>query len=143
MDEFSTCLSSELIDAYRQTHYQVLGDELITLIIGERHGGMLRLMGAYHCSRAAFITAWNPFSQRTSPQENLARQEQLKSLLQSIELPFIEGEGRHPDGQWEGEPSLWVPGIEQAVADQIARQFEQNAYVWIDNTGCPTLRLLR
>lgn len=143
MGEFSTGLSSELIDAYRKTHYQVFEDEPITMIVGECHEGLLRLMGAYDCSCAAFMTAWNPFSQKTSPEQNLAQQEQLKSLIQSIELPFIEGEGRHPDGQWEGEPSLLVPGIEQTVADQIARQFEQNAYLWIDNTGCPMLRLLR
>ena len=40
---------------------------------------------------------------------------------------------------WKGEPSLLILGLNKAAAATLARQLEQNAFVWIDETSIPQL----
>jgi hypothetical protein len=47
--------------------------------IGQPCPELTRLMAERNTSCAAFITAWNPFSQQLSPKENEQRQQELKA----------------------------------------------------------------
>jgi len=142
-DPSISAMSDELINAYRQTHYHVFTNDPITLKVGEINHALIKLYDQYEVKQCAFITAYNPYSSKTTLDDNQDRQRRLKAVIQTLNLDFIEGEGKHPDGQWEGEPSFFVLGIEREWADSMAKTFEQNAYIWTDSYGRAHLRILR
>jgi hypothetical protein len=90
-----------------------------------------------HC--AAFITAWNPFSQQLSEQENKDRQQELKAKLKTRGLAFVDGIGQHPSNEWPGEPSLLIFNLNRESAKVLAAQYEQHAFVWSGETAVPEL----
>jgi hypothetical protein len=55
----------------------------------------------------------------------------------------IPGIGVHPTGEWRGEPSYLVPGLSREAAEELGRQFEQNALIWSGADAVPELLLLR
>ena len=72
-------ISTELIDAYRATNYRVLGQDSFVLNIGQSSKPLQKLYDEHGCQSAAFITAWNPFSQPTDDAEN----SRLEALLET------------------------------------------------------------
>lgn len=151
MEERLATIPESLVQAYRETHYKVFaapGTEVIafTLLIDQR---CVELNAAQHhhgvdCS--AYITACNPYSQSLSPDENALRQGALARELQSRGLAFDEGVGHHPSNGWEGghgEPSFLVYGVDLDASKALARQFEQNAFVFSGTDAVPRLILLR
>ena len=92
---------------------------------------------------AAFITAWNPYSVSLSDKENQSRNEQLEYELNLRSLKFLDGFGQDPLGQWSGEDSFLVLGIELEASKKLGIKFEQNAIVWSDKDAIPQLILLR
>ena len=96
-----------------------------------------------HKHTAAFITAFNPFSQELSTQENKDRNHKLEELIQSLDFDYIHGEGKCGDGDWDGEKSFLIFGISEEQASEIGKEFEQNAIVWCDKDTIPQLLLLK
>lgn len=97
----------------------------------------------HQCVSSAFITAWNPYSDKTSPGQNAQRQAQLLKDMQDGSLATYPGEGKHPSGDWEGEASLLVLGITLEEAKAVGDKWEQNAIVWSGADGLPQLILLQ
>jgi hypothetical protein len=129
----------ELVQAYKETDYFVHADPTFKMRIGQPCPELTRLMGARNANCAAFITAWNPFSQQLSPKENEQRQHELKAQLKTRGLIFIDGVGQHPSNEWPGEPSVLILNLNRESAKVLAAQYEQNAFVWADETAVPEL----
>jgi putative PIN family toxin of toxin-antitoxin system len=66
----------------------------------------------------------------------------MASLRASLSWPWLEGEGRDPEGRWVAEPSLLVLGIAREEAQALGRQLEQNAIVFVEKGRAPELVLL-
>ncbi len=90
---------------------------------------------------SAFITAWNPFSQPLTAQENEERHQALIAEIKSRSLSFLPGVGQHPSNNWLGEQSVLVLGLSLEAAKTLGRRFEQNAVVWTGRDGVPQLVL--
>ena len=88
---------------------------------------------------AAFITAWNPFSEQLSLLKNEERQNALKAELKRRGLKFIDGIGQHPSNNWPGEPSVLVLGLSKEAAKSLAGHNEQHAFVWAASDAIPEL----
>jgi hypothetical protein len=132
-------ISKELWQAYLETEFKVFADNPFKLKVGQYSDELNTIIEKSKYSSAAFITAYNPYSKQLSDAENVARQEQLKIEIAKRGLIAIEGIGQHPSNQWPGEPSLLILGLNKEAASTLARQLEQNAFVWCDETSIPQL----
>jgi hypothetical protein len=132
-------ITPELVQAFMETEYFVHADPAFKMKIGQPCPELARLMAEHKAQCAAFITAWNPFSQALSLTENEQRQQALKAQIKTHGLSWIEGIGQHPSNQWPGEPSVLILTLNRASATELAAQYEQHAFVWADETAVPTL----
>ncbi|MGM0430706.1 MAG: DUF3293 domain-containing protein [Pseudomonadota bacterium] len=127
-------MDKELLNNYKNTDYCfMVGTETITLTIGQKNYDFDRLCERLNCNTGAFITAYNPHSQRLPEDENRRRNMQLEShLKQMSEVYDFYGEGQDRDKQWPAEASFMVLGLSQETAIDLAREYQQNALVWIE-----------
>ena len=139
----ASAIDTAVVQAYRETEYRVSGPGGFTLRIDEPSPELLRACTQRGVTSSAFITAWNPFSRRVTPAENLDRQARLIAELGQRQLRFIEGIGQHPSNDWPGEPSLLIFGITLEQARELGVAFEQNAVIWAGADAVPQLVLLR
>jgi hypothetical protein len=133
----------DTIQAYLETHYQVLGETPATLQIGQFNPVLAALHDACHVACSAFVTACNPFSQSLDSQANAARQAALAHELEALGLTGIEGIGKHPTNNWPGESSFLVLGMTLDAARALGKKHGQNAIVWCGADAVPQLVLLR
>ena len=132
-------IDTALWEAYEKTHFIVQSTQEFVLKIGQYSEELKQLFTNRNLSTAAFITAYNPFSQQLPDDENLERQEKLVKEIQSRGLNLLQGLGQDPDHKWEGEPSLLILDIALEAAKKLARTYEQNAFVWCDESCTPQL----
>jgi hypothetical protein len=143
-DEATTSIPTDLLKAYRETHYRVdatAGTE--TLSIGQHSPWAAALLASHAAVGAAFLTAWNPYSEGLDPQANTAAQNSLTRAVEALGCNFLSGKGVDPSGEWPGEDSLLVIGITLEQACKLGRQFKQNAFVYVGTNATPELILLR
>lgn len=136
-------LAPDLINAYQATNYQVKADPAFILNVDVKSEGLKALFKDARVNSAAFITAWNPYGELLSNEENQARNNLLLNELNLRSLKFIGGFGQDLLGQWAGEDSFLVLGISLETSKKLGAQFEQNAIVWSDKDALPKLILLR
>lgn len=129
-------LDPALLKAYKDTDYIVSDDPPMVLHVGESNDDARILLASFGVSTAAFITAWNPRSEPLTEDENLDRQMALLSEIEQRRLNYLVGYGERKD--WR-EYSYLVLGIEKQDASELAVQFDQLAYLWVDDTGIPEL----
>lgn len=80
---------------------------------------------------AAILTAWNPRSQAIDFQQNKLRNSDLYNLLEEKKYCFYEALGKGKDTRWPAEEGYIILGLSKEEADKIAANYEQNAYVWL------------
>ena len=136
-------IPKELIDAYRATNFRVLEPVSFVLRIGEFSPVLEDLYRDRSVSSAAFLTAWNPYSNETEAVDNEMANDTLKRVLKEEQIIFYEGIGEDPTGEWSGEPSVFALGLFREKAISIGRAFNQNSIVWIGSDAVPELVLLR
>ena len=136
-------IDSVTIAAYLAAHYSVLAPEPFVMLVGEVSSGLADLMAAEKAPSAAFVTAWNPFSQVTTEAENTAAQQALLADLAALGVTFFPGFGKDPSGLWPGEESLLVLGLSLEKARRLGFKYGQNAILWAGLDACPELVLLR
>lgn len=138
-----TNIPSDLIEAYRATHFKVLEPRPITLRVDHHSAELAELFKEMGVSCAGYLTAWNPYSAATSAADNEAAQ---LSLIRSLSLegyPTLKALGVDPAGKWPGEESVFVPGLDLERAKSLGDEFGQNAIVWAGPDAVPQLVLLR
>ncbi|CAG9239484.1 conserved hypothetical protein [Paraburkholderia caribensis] len=138
----SCSIDPATIQAYRETHFRVQGDTLITLLVDQYNPSLAALHETAGVQSSAFVTAWNPYSKRCGDDDNVKRQEALSHELRQLGLKFVDGIGQHPTDRW-GEPSFLVLGISLEAAKALGERYEQNAIVWCGVDAVPELVLLR
>lgn len=136
-------LSQDLIEAYLQTDFVVFGPPVVVFRIGRRCGALDDMMEAHGVDVSAFITAHNPYSEKTSPEANAAAQHRLLEQLRQAGVVWLEGEGRDPMGEWPPEPSVLALGLDADRAGALGSVFRQNAVVTCRRGHAPELLLLR
>jgi hypothetical protein len=137
-------VASDLIESYRATSYQIgVNSDAIFLRIDRYSESLAKLLIASQQSCAVIISAYNPYSQLVSDEENQAAHESLRNCLSHHYYPVIESLNIDPANLWPAEKSFFVPGLDLNTARALGRQFNQNAMVWIGNDAIPRLILLR
>ena len=137
-------ISYELVRAYGATRYEVADDPWeMTLLVDQQCAGLRGLYDLYGVTSAAFLTAFNPYSELTSPERNFAAQDELQRNLLARGFTFFHGKGVDPSRRWPGEPSVLVLGVDMLFCRQLAEQNGQNAFVWCDESAVPRLILMR
>ncbi|CAM5788508.1 MAG: DUF3293 domain-containing protein [Burkholderiales bacterium] len=131
------------IQAYRETEYRVLGGQPFTLRVGKVCADLLAAHKLHQVDGSAFLTACNPFSQRSGDAANANRQAELAAELTRRGLTFAPGIGQHPSNDWPGEDGSLVFGLDLEAAKALGARFEQNALIWSGADGVPQLILLR
>jgi hypothetical protein len=139
----ATVIDAATLQAYRETHYRVLGDAPMILRVDQASVPLTTLHQALGVTCSAFITAANPFSQRCDDNANAARQQALAQDVAEMGLRSIAAAGEHPANGWPAEPSFLVPGLPLEDARLLGEKFGQNAVVWSGANGVPRLVLLR
>lgn len=139
----ASIIDPETIQAYLETEYRVLGEQCLTLQVGQACPGLFALHRRHKVECSAFLTACNPFSQRCDEAANAVRQEALASELTRRSLAFVPGIGEHPSRRWPGEDSLLVFGLDLESAKILGARYEQNGLIWSGADGVPQLILLR
>lgn len=132
----------ELVSLYRAAHYEVRlpGGERVALLIGQPCPPALIEWSSDRM--LACITAYNPQSRSLPAVENRQRQRDLFALLKASGANILPAVGRIPGQSWR-EPSLIADGIALASIDALARRFDQNAIVIVDNSQSARLRIYR
>ena len=125
--------------AYEESDFIVHSIPEFVLNIGQFSDQLMQLLSFHKVTTAAFLTAYNPFSKQLSRDKNSTRQSNFAKEVQSRGLSFLQGLGQHPNHKWEGEPSLLVLGIAFEAAKKLARTYEQNAFVWGDESCIPQI----
>ncbi len=137
-------ISPDLILAYERTRYVVDAPEgAFDLVIGLPQPRLLALYQAEAVSSAAFLTAWNPFSQQASPEDNRTWQAEMERRAEALAVTQIRSRGVAMSGDWPAEDSTVLLGISLADATMLGREFRQNAFVWCGEGAVPELILLR
>lgn len=138
-----TLIPAETVQAYLATEFRVLNPAPFTLRLSQASAELQALYRQSDVQCAAFLTAWNPYSESRSATDNEGAQRCLLKDIGELKLRAIPGIGLDPSGEWEGEPSCLVLGMSQAVARDIGNRFKQNAIVWAGSDAIPELILLR
>lgn len=139
----NSTIQNNLILAYNETDFIVDLDPQLTMHIAEYNEELLNLYKLYNVNSCAFITAYNPYSEITSDSQNVQRNQVLFNELKSKELFFLNGEGKHPSGNWPGEASYLILGISVDESKELGSKYEQNAIIWCGQDVIPQLVLLR
>lgn len=138
-----TTIADELLRAYRETSFHVDGPPALVLRVGQASTPLKDLYRTLGCDCAAYITAFNPFSETASDASNADNQARLEAELAARGFNFLPGQGVGADPQWPAEPSCLVPGMTLEQAREFGRAYRQNAVVWCRADAVPQLVLLR
>ena len=138
-------LDPVLFNAYLQTDYWCAGigsnpDFVLNINLLQPEMKVVYEVFATNC--AAFLTAWNPYSRMLGELENTERQNQMIKRLESLGYSCLAAEGHPRNGDWKPESSILVPGLSEADACRIGKEFEQNAIVWVGQDCIPRLLVL-
>jgi hypothetical protein len=117
----------KLIQNYKETLYSV--DGLIDPIqIDHKHRELDHLLVEKSVTTWAYITAWNPKSERRDDSVNFAANEKLKQDIRAMGYETSPGVGRDHHETWH-EDSFLVLGISKEEAIELGKKYEQNAIV--------------
>ena len=131
------------MEAYWNTDYRVLAAPPITLTIGVPNAAFDALLTQREAACAAMLTAFNPYSRRAGEADNAAAQCRLKRVLDAAGYAMLEAEGIGRDERWPAEPKFLIFGIPLEAAKRLARQFRQNAFVWLEPGQAAALVFVR
>ena len=125
-------ISPELIRAYREADYIVFNEGIdIRLQVGAVNLELARLMNDKNARTASVLTAYNPYSEVKTKQENELAQMQLRERLKEMGIATLDAIGRDAKEQWESEPSVLALDLTLKQAETLADEFGQNAFIWV------------
>ena len=116
--------------AYRQTRYIVESPSAeFVLKVEELNAAVDSLLKDYRADSCAFITAWNPSSQRLTKTVNEQRQRDLIAEVLRRGYTLLPGRGVGADPNWIPEPSILIIGISGTEAEELGAHFGQLAII--------------
>lgn len=137
-------IDPETLEAYAAADYRVdWPSGAFVLNIGVRSRDLARLYDEAGVETAAYLSAWNPFSQITPPEANAAAEAALEAELSSLAPATAPGWGADPSGAWPPERSTLALGLTLEEARRLAGAFRQNGFVWCGPDATPRLELMR
>ena len=136
-------ISQKLLKEYKTADYYVFSEPSFILKIGISSKELRKLLIKLNVKFAAFITAFNPYSQELSLKENRLRNKKLEGKIQSLDLYYIKGDGRCGDSGEVGEESFLVFGLSKKQAINLGKESQQNAIVVCGTNATPSLLLLK
>lgn len=128
MNQTKSNLDESLLEAYQRTIYHV-NRPSIDIKIGERNEDLAVFLFDNNAYSWAFVSASNPYSIKISELENQKRTDALLEYAKENNWRSLRGEGFSKDGTWS-EDSLLILDISKNEANELAQQFEQNAFVF-------------
>lgn len=137
-----TVLPEPLLHAYRSTHYRIKGQNWY-LQIGEPQPALRPYYQRHAVQSAVYLTACNPLGELLPDEHNARRMEQLRQALQRAGWAYLEGFGEDPQGEWPGESSVLILGMDLHTARAWGQQWQQNALLYCGADTVPQLVLLR
>jgi hypothetical protein len=99
-------------------------------------------MAEHGFKTAAYITPYNPYSQRRTQEDNRQANAALQKHLRSRALVFFAANGADPTGGWPSEPGFLVLGLELEDVKRMGVFFRQNAIVAAGKEGVLELILV-
>ena len=120
-----------LIRAYREAKFVVETPNPISLFVGKSNLDLSRILRDADKTTAAFITAFNPYSQQFSDAENLKAQAELIADVGKLGYQYISGYGQDVAEEWPREQSILIIGITESQAEALSDKYSQNAFIWI------------
>jgi hypothetical protein len=139
-----SAIPADLVDQYRRTEYHVdFPGAPFMLRIETPSADLAALLAREKVSSAAFMTAYNPYSRKVTEAENRAANERLRRELDEAEFEVLPARAVNPLGDWPVEESFLIVGMEQPLAEEFGRRYEQNAIVFAGKDSVPRLLLLR
>jgi hypothetical protein len=122
--------ASALWAAYSSTTYAaVINGQTLNIRVDHRTPALDAELSRRRVATWAFLTAWNPRSQRLLPAENDTLQLTLREGLVHVGFDVAEGRGIPESDDWTPEASLLVFGISAPDAMAIGARFGQLAIV--------------
>lgn len=138
-----TSIDPVLLQKYRDTEYRVhAGGSSFVLDLDHPSEELAALYRERRAASAAFMTAFNPYSQPSDDAQNAAANGRLRKELDSLGFDVLEAVGSDPAGNWK-EPSFLVLGVSRDQAKALGSAYRQNAIVFADADAAPELLLLR
>lgn len=134
-------MDATLLEHYKNTDYWfVVNDRKITLSVGSTNSDFNTLCHDLNCKTGAFITAYNPQSRQLTFDENRERNQQLEAELVGFKgIRYFYGAGQDRSLQWPAEKSFMVLGLSQQTVIDLARRYQQNAFLWIEHQQAAVL----
>ena len=124
-------LDEALLKAYNETEYRLLLEPVIVLVPGQTSSAADDLLNSLGSSSGIVMTAYNPMSVTKTEPENDQAQSQLIEDINSRGLQHLPAEGVGMDGLWPPEPSIFICGLNATEANEIAKKYQQAAFVEI------------
>ena len=115
------------------------GPWVLELHPGRHCAALQRWMGDSGWRSAAVLTAFNPRGERNSAEFNSGAQHRLADAVAARGLPALGGQNLDPAGTWPPEDSLLIGNLGLAAARELAREFNQLAFLWSDSSAVPGL----
>ncbi|WP_291745035.1 DUF3293 domain-containing protein [Limnobacter sp. UBA3528] len=136
-------VSEDLINAYSKAIYKIsFANTKCEFKVGQVSLCMADILIRNQATSATLLTAFNPLSVVHSMRQNLKRHKELLNLLVNLDVRFVDATGEDPAGIWSPELGFLIFNLGRDKSDSLALQFEQNAYVLIDESGMAELRLV-
>jgi len=123
-------IDERLVQSYEQSQYQLIKPN-IPIILGELNEDINTLLIDNSCFCACLVTAHNPHSQLLTVAENEKRQHSLESWLMNNDYRWIDALSIDPKKEWPDEAQCLILGLGEKVGGDLARLFDQNAYVYL------------
>lgn len=135
-------IGAGLVEAYRDSVYWLrIEPTPVAIRIGEPNPELDALLQRLHARRYAVVSAHNPRSLLLRPDENAARQENLRRHLEQQGYDSLLTEAMSGRGDWPPEIGHFIIGITQREALRVARDYQQNAIVYGELGQAPRLLL--
>ena len=126
--------------AYLNTDYHVdAPGAAFKLNVGCYSPELDQLHQKFCVNTSLYITAWNPFSELLTDEDNDAKQQALVSDITDLGLDMMTGRGIAQSGDWPPEESIIVLGCDESTAITLSQKYQQNAIVFSDGNAIPRL----
>jgi len=122
-------VTSQIVESYRHARYIIFTHPLIELQVDRCNGDLKALMLHHKCSRAAFITAYNPYSAILTEHQNQQRLAALSADLATIGLGVMHALGKDTEDKWPAEVSVFVLAIEYQIAVALGKEIWSECHV--------------